>query len=152
VPAFLIRHAHAGSRSGWKGDDSLRPLSPKGHQQAGRIVERLAHEPITRILSSPALRCTETVEPLGDELGCEVEVDERLSEGADPDDAIELMYQLASAVPAFCSHGDLIPKMVRRLVAKGMKIKDANISQKGSFWVVEIEDHQAVRGRYVPPG
>ena len=30
VPVYLIRHAHAGSRSGWDGDDDRRPLSPKG--------------------------------------------------------------------------------------------------------------------------
>ena len=49
-----------------------------------------------------------------------------------------------------CSHGDLIPKMIRRLVGAGMRTKDANISQKGSLWVIEVEKGRPVKGKYYP--
>jgi 8-oxo-dGTP diphosphatase len=152
VPAYLIRHAHAGSRSAWKGDDDLRPLSAKGQMQAESITKRLKGEPLGQILSSPSLRCMQTVEPLAEKRGLEVEADKLLLEGADPDDAIALMFELAGRDPVLCSHGDLIPKVIRRLVGVGMKTKDANISQKGSIWIIEIDDGQAVKGRYLPPG
>jgi phosphohistidine phosphatase SixA len=152
VPAYLIRHAHAGSRSSWRGDDERRPLSPKGEAQADAIAEKLKTDPVGAILSSPSLRCVQTVEPLAKRHGLPLDTDERLLEGADADAAIDLLHALASHDPALCSHGDLIPKMVRRLVASGMKTKDANISQKGSMWVVELEGDRPVKGRYVPPG
>jgi len=48
-------------------DDLQRALTPKGERQAQRMAEwlnqRLAHS--TRILVSPALRCQQTVAPLG---------------------------------------------------------------------------------------
>lgn len=152
MPAYLIRHAHAGSRSAWKGDDELRPLSEKGRAQADAITARLRDEPIERVLSSPSLRCVETVEPLAERRRLEVEAEKALLEGAEPEDAINLLFELAPQNPALCSHGDLIPKMIRRLVASGMKTKDANISQKGSIWVIETDGDKPVRGRYLPPG
>ena len=62
---LLIRHARAGDRDQWTGDDRLRPLDDKGRRQARALVELLAGYEIDRIVSSPADRCIQTVEPLG---------------------------------------------------------------------------------------
>ncbi len=62
---LLIRHARAGDRDRWTGDDRLRPLDDKGRRQAEALVELLAGYEIDRIVSSPADRCIQTVEPLG---------------------------------------------------------------------------------------
>jgi hypothetical protein len=59
--------------------------------------------------------------------------------------------ELAPKNPVVCSHGDLIPKMIRRLAADGMKTKDPNLSQKGSLWVISVEKGRAVKARYHPP-
>jgi phosphohistidine phosphatase SixA len=152
VPAYLIRHAHAGSRSAWRDDDDLRPLSPKGRAQAEALRRRLKDDGVGHLLSSPAQRCIETLEPLAARCGLRIEVDKRLAEGADADEAVELLLRLVGEAPVLCTHGDLVPKIIRRLVAAGMKTKDANISQKGSLWVVDFEGRTAVRGRYFPPG
>jgi broad specificity phosphatase PhoE len=45
--------------------DEDRPLSVPGHREAHGLLARLRDYPITRILTSPALRCVQTVEPLG---------------------------------------------------------------------------------------
>ena len=37
----LVRHAHAGNRSAWRGDDRVRPLSAKGRAQADAIADAL---------------------------------------------------------------------------------------------------------------
>ncbi len=59
---YLIRHAHAGKRG--TVDDDLRPLSERGTTQARAIAESLAGSAIARIVSSPLVRCVETVVPI----------------------------------------------------------------------------------------
>lgn len=148
---YLIRHAHAGSRGAWVGDDRDRPLSDRGRAQADHVADVLADLPIGAVWSSPARRCVETVEPLAATRGLAVRCSPDLEEGADPESAIAFLRSQAGADAALCSHGDLIPKIVRRLSAAGMRSKDANISQKGSLWVFETDGDVVTRGRYVPP-
>ena len=148
---YLVRHAHAGNRSSWGGDDDDRPLSPKGRGQADGLLEWLADRPITRVLSSPSARCTETVAPLADAHGLEVETDRRLAEGGGAKPCIEAMLALSGDDVVLCSHGDLIPKVIRQLRSDGMDTKDPNLSQKGSTWVLEISGGKVVSGRYHPP-
>ena len=49
----LVRHADAGNRMAWSGDDFQRPLDDFGRMQAEAIGAALAGRPIERILSSP---------------------------------------------------------------------------------------------------
>ncbi len=151
VPVYLIRHAHAGSRSDWRGDDRERPISTKGRTQEASLRKRLATQKVGRVLSSPSRRCIETVEGIADDAGVDVEIRPELDEGADPDTAIALLTQLTDTNPVICSHGDLLPKLLRRFSAAGMKTKDSSISQKGSLWVVEMDGDRPVKGRYYPP-
>lgn len=151
VPVYLVRHAHAGSRAAWSGDDDQRPLSPTGKRQTDALLQRLGGLRVGCVVSSPSLRCVETVQPLARSLGVEVDMRKELYEGADADDALALLMELAPSDPAVCTHGDLIPKLIRRLVGEGMKTKDANVSQKGSLWVIEVDDGRPVKAKYYPP-
>jgi 8-oxo-dGTP diphosphatase len=151
VSVYLVRHAHAGSRAAWHGPDDARPLSPKGRRQADALVDQVDIGSVGTVVSSPAQRCVETVEPIAAEAGMKVRTFEELLEGADPDDAVALLLELAPSTPVVCSHGDLIPKVIRRLVAQGMNTKDANISQKGSLWVIEVDEGRPTTARYQPP-
>jgi 8-oxo-dGTP diphosphatase len=152
VAIYLIRHAHAGDRQAWGGDDDERPLDARGRKQAEHLATELADEPISRIFSSRATRCIETVEPLAAGHGLEITVARELAEGADADDAIAFLLEHEPANTAMVSHGDLIPKIIRRLNTSGLRTKDANISQKGSVWVLVADEGSFVRGRYHPPG
>ena len=58
VPLLLVRHARAGNRSKWRGDDRLRPLTRKGTRQAEGLVGLLDQLGPERILSSPFVRQT----------------------------------------------------------------------------------------------
>ena len=53
---YLLRHARAGRRSAWKGDDELRPLSKVGRRQAEGLVDVLGPCP-TSSRSSRAPTC-----------------------------------------------------------------------------------------------
>mgnify|MGYP001253632055 CR=1 FL=1 len=145
---YLVRHADALSRSGWAVDDRLRPLTEKGFDQARGLVEVLAAERIDTIVSSPAVRCLQTVEPLADALGLGVVEDPCLWEGNPVGPFRRLIDELDHAV--LCSHGDLIPDLVDQLIGEGMDAVGRDC-KKGSTWVLEREGPTFTRGTYRPP-
>ena len=148
---YLIRHAHAGSRSAWDGPDRDRPLSAKGRSQSRWLADLLADRRVGRILSSPAVRCTQTVEPLAGRLGLAVETSDDLREGADPRLTLDRLGALADEDAALCAHGDLIPEVVAALRADGMAIEGEPAAKKGSVWVLERQGGRFAEGRYVLP-
>ena len=128
----LLRHAGAEPRDEWAEPDHRRPLDDTGREQAAALVDSLRPgPPITDILSSPAVRCRQTVEPLARALGLEIRCDERLDEVEAPvaDEgeewvsaawkggrALRLLDELTSGTVdgrvVCCSHGDVIPATV----------------------------------------
>lgn len=146
----LIRHAKAGSRSAWAGNDVLRPLSAKGEAQAEGLADDLADRQIERVLSSPAERCVQTVEPLARQLALEVERCEALGEGRPLGPVLDLLHGL-EAEAVLCAHGDLIPAAVEHLTVEGMVLDGPARCQKGSVWTLERQGDRFVAGRYRPP-
>jgi len=136
---LVIRHAHAGSRAEWDGNDDLRPLSQRGIGQARNIARRFADVPLARIVSSPAVRCRQTVAPLADARGVDVTVDARLAEFVDSV-RIDPVLDVIDSVPddaAICSHGDVIPELIAALERRGMVIASEPCWRKGSVWVLD---------------
>src|SRR6202011_635594 len=80
--AYVVRHAKAGDRGEWTGDDRMRPLTKSGQRQAEGLANLLDRQPIDKILSSGYLRCVQTVEPLGARRQLPVEPVKELEEGA----------------------------------------------------------------------
>ena len=116
MSVVLLRHASAGDRAEWTGDDRRRPLDKKGWKQATRLVDELRELGVTRVLSSPYDRCVQTVEPLAEELGVGIEIDDRLAEGAGRRAALELLGELEDAVA--CTHGDIVEEVLGRSLKK----------------------------------
>lgn len=104
---LLIRHASAGDRDDWVGDDLPRPLDARGRGQASRLAELLNDYEIARVLSSPAVRCLQTVEPLARSRGLDIEVHEELGEEQQGEAGAELVRSLAREQTALCVHGGL---------------------------------------------
>jgi phosphohistidine phosphatase SixA len=109
---LLIRHARAGERDEWSGDDRRRPLDDRGRKQAGGLVDALSDYEVTRILSSPFDRCVHTVEPLARARGLEVELRDELGEEHQLDEGVELVRSLLEHVVAVCVHGGLSDALV----------------------------------------
>ena len=148
---LLVRHARAGSRKGWDGPDIERPLSKKGRRQGDGLVEILEPYGVKRILSSPYIRCTQTVKPLAEALGLEIEVRSELAEGAPVQDALALVRQHAGTTAAFCTHGDVVPAVLEALARKGGVTLPADYDYaKGSVWVLEEVSGKVVSARYLP--
>lgn len=146
---YVVRHAHAGSRGQWEGDDRARPLSEQGTAQANGLVELLGGEPIERILSSPAVRCVQTVEPLAVHRELTVEPHDTLFEGSWVTDVVDLVESF-DAPTVVCSHGDVIPDLLRGLTHRGMEVLDPLRWAKGSTWVIERDGDRWVDARYLP--
>jgi 8-oxo-dGTP pyrophosphatase MutT (NUDIX family)/phosphohistidine phosphatase SixA len=151
APAYLIRHAKAGDRATWTGDDLSRPLSKTGRRQAKALVRVLSSRPIKRIVSSPAVRCVDTVGPLADQRRLPIEPRGELLEGAPLSGLLGLLDELRSLGSVLCGHGDLIPAVVEHLEGTGMVIGSDRGWKKGSVWALEREAGLIVRATYIPP-
>lgn len=151
MPVYLVRHAHAGSRSGWRGDDHDRPLSDKGQLQVEGLQRFLADARVAEVASSRYRRCVETVEPLAAERGLSVRTVGLLAEGGGAGPVIDWLLERADDGVIACSHGDIIPKVLRRLLADGLVADHGAISQKGSVWILDAEGGRFARGRYLAP-
>lgn len=140
---YLVRHAKAGERNNWTGDDEARPLSKKGRRQSDALAARLAPLATGAIVSSPYVRCVQTLEPLAATLGAKVTIDERLAEENPASAAIELLDELGDG-SVLCSHGDVIPATVHELIRRGLELRSEPDWRKASVWVIE----RSRRGRY----
>ena len=147
----LIRHARAGSRSGWRDDDRLRPLSKKGRREAEALVNRLAHVPLQAVLSSPYVRCVQSVEPVARARGLAIQETERLAEGAGLDAFFGLLREATGRPSAYCAHGDLMYWIAEDVVNRRLVRRSDAGYAKGSAWILEEQQGRILAARYLPP-
>ena len=151
---YLVRHAKAGDRSSWNGDDRVRPLTGKGRRQAVKVCDRLF--PLVSIhseallISSPYTRCLQTLEPLAARMHSSVRGDDRLAEGYDRDGALELIATVPNG-SVLCSHGDVIPDVMAALQRRTTEIVGAPDWRKGSTWVLERVGVEITAASAIPP-
>ncbi|MGH3005737.1 MAG: SixA phosphatase family protein [Gaiellaceae bacterium] len=136
---LFVRHASAGERKRWKGDDRLRPLDARGRRQAEGLVDLLRRHGPSRVLSSSSVRCRETVEPLARDLGLTVEERGELAEGASADEVHSVAAKLAEEVVVLCTHGDVVAEVL------------GEESEKGSTWVFRFDGDVLTPIEYLPP-
>lgn len=151
---YLVRHAVAVGRSAWHHADERRPLTPKGKRQAQALLRLFEGADVRRVLSSPAVRCRDTVEPLAHARRIDLRVTPELAEGHGPRKAQELVADLATKKgdTVLCAHGDLIPELLRRLARDGVRLESELQYAKGSTWELQVENEEKiVRGLYHPP-
>ncbi len=146
---YLLRHAQAGDRTLWTGDDHVRPLTKKGNRQAVALVQQFKQWSVTSILSSPYLRCKQTVEPLAQARGLHIETHLALAEGARDDD-IRRLLQSAGDGTVLCTHGDVIGFLLYDLMAREIIEQGPFLAAKGSLWVLERTAGTITAARYVP--
>jgi len=147
---YVVRHAKAGSRGHWTGDDRQRPLSKKGIKQAEALVEILAPFPITAVYSSSFLRCVQTVEPLARMRKLPLKQSPSLAEGHGLAGAMELIGDAKLDEVVLSTHGDIVWELVEELVKRRVVQPGEGGFEKGSTWVVDFEDGSFVRARFIP--
>ena len=121
TPLIMMRHAKAMSRSSWTDSDRLRPLETRGKAQLPYVAQILTAFAATRLFSSPATRCVQTLTHYADDEGLQMATDAILSEENDSmglrDYTVTLAREVGkSGVPtAICSHGPMLSDMVDAL-------------------------------------
>ncbi|RZT87944.1 8-oxo-dGTP diphosphatase [Pseudonocardia sediminis] len=148
---LFVRHAKAGNRANWNGDDDLRPLSGTGHAQAERLAEFLPRFGPDRMCTAPPLRCRQTLEPLAASTGLTIAADEPLMGEHhywdDADAGLSRFRALAAetGVSVVASQGGVIPDVVEALLVaergnghRGSVAvpQDGVPSHKASTWVL----------------
>lgn len=144
----LVRHAKAGKRSLWEGDDRLRPLDQAGRRQARGLTTFLPPFGPSRVVAADRVRCVQTVEPFASVSGLDVEITETFADEGyldDPDRARTELLEIAKTVPAtvICSQGTALPGLVGDLA--GFESVSA---RKGSAWVLGFADGSVVSADY----
>ena len=149
---YVVRHAKAKNRLKWQQPDHLRPLTKAGLAQAEALPAHYEGQPFSRLISSPHVRCVQTLEPLAKARGLPLELAEELGEGASAGDALELMLALARAGPAaLCTHADVLVDAVEELLTAGIRLDGPLEFKKAATWVFEVRDGTFSSGRYVSP-
>ncbi|HTK62241.1 MAG TPA: NUDIX hydrolase [Pseudonocardia sp.] len=148
---LLVRHAKAGNREDWNGDDDKRPLTTKGRAQAERLVTSLGLFGPTRVYAAPPLRCVDTVGPIAAAVGTEVQIEPRFSEDGyweDPEAGLARLLEIVAepGVAVVCSQGEVIPDLIGLLTGE----EDPPF-RKASTWALGFAGTEVVTSDYYPP-
>src|SRR5450759_2570230 len=131
-PLVIIRHARSRSRSTWRDANPLRPLNPRGRQRAQALIPMLAAYGVTRVVTSPSVRCLDTVLPYAVAAAVRARLKAGLSEEGFAEQPDQAPYQLTRLLergnPAVvCSHGPVLPVLLERLA--GLAASDESAAE-----------------------
>jgi 8-oxo-dGTP pyrophosphatase MutT (NUDIX family) len=146
----LVRHAHAGKRDAFPGDDAARPLDDRGRAEAAALAPLLALFDPQRLVSATPLRCVQTLAPLAELVGLPVVVDPRFDEPVPGEELSDRVAQAVAAIAGLrgglrtviCSQGKVIPPLLATLDADRL-LGDADDlrayrTPKGTGWVLSF--------------
>jgi 8-oxo-dGTP diphosphatase len=149
---LIVRHAQAKPRKEWAGDDRERPLSAHGLRQADGLVAIMGNfGPRSRIISSPFVRCLQTVAPVAAVHHLGVEQAPELAEGQSAM-AVDLVRELSEEEVAVCTHGDVIAEILVALADEDRVDLGLNPRQaKGSIWALDGRGGKFSSAKYFAP-
>lgn len=156
---LLVRHARAGRRSAWSGDDALRPLDRVGVRQAEALRVALRWFGPERVFAATPLRCRDTVAALAADLGVPVQPEPGLTEeafAADRHGGLRRFAELAALGGRIvvCSQGKVVPHLLAHLGERdGVRVRRRNgkvPSRKGSVWALSFVDDRLTAADYYP--
>lgn len=154
MDVLVVRHGHAGSKQEWDGDDRARPLSARGASEAAAVADVVAAYLPRRVVSSPYLRCLQTVEPLARRLGLVVKESALLVPDAGRRAAafVRGLARLGGGPVVVCTHGETIEALQRLVVAPtALPFGPGSPHEKGSTWVLQVQDGRVTGAEYLPP-
>ncbi|WP_084764538.1 NUDIX hydrolase [Knoellia subterranea] len=148
-PLVVVRHAKALPRGDWKKDDQQRPLEARGRERAEALIPVLTAYQISRILTSPSLRCLDTISPYAVWSGIAPRAKRGLSEEgheAAPDRAgehVERALERGEAV-AICTHGPVMGAVLDALSPRLELVGEGSVEMLERF--VEARDENLAKG------
>ena len=139
----IVRHTRALDTQSWTDDDLLRPLDPHGRRAANGLTELIARHTVRRIVTSPTVRCRQSVQPLASRLGLDIEEWNELG----PDGMGATIVTQCFANPDFddavlCTHGEVMEPLTRledlRRAVRRRDLSRDRLLTKGSAWRLRI--------------
>jgi 8-oxo-(d)GTP phosphatase len=165
LPLILLRHASAGSKQSWPGDDLDRPLDAEGAAESDELALLLSCYGSGRVITSAAERCVATVRPYALLTGAKLEIEPALTAGyhdGEPwpgdqaDAAADLVARItAGGLPAVvCAHRENLPPLLAAACAAlGADPPAGGPLRKGDFWVLNVADGRlAAAEQHSPAG
>jgi 8-oxo-dGTP diphosphatase len=149
----ILRHAHAGEKRKWRVDDARRPLSPQGISQADAFAAGVRDLRVSRILTSPTLRCEQTVKPLAASRGLPVEFVPELAPTASVKALRELMEAPEIDGAILCTHGEMITALSATWEEDGYLglPPPGSHTHKGGGWFIRGYPGTDATAAYLPP-
>jgi phosphohistidine phosphatase SixA len=150
----LIRHADAGVRVDWSAADEWRGLSALGHRQAEEVPGRLRGLSLLRVLSSPSLRCRQTVVPVARALGVDVEPRRELAASGAPGDLYRFLGDPESEATLLCTHRETLDTLFTQLALIGVAVPRSDPPmEKAAAWLLlgAVGAGPGLRVHYLPP-
>ncbi|AOD24555.1 NUDIX hydrolase [Rhodococcus sp. p52] len=152
--ALIVRHAKAGSRKKYKGDDRYRPLDASGRAQAEALVPQLTAFGGDSVVSADRTRCIATVEPFASRHGLEIAIEPALSEEeyrADPDRGRKRALEIASGpgTPVISSQGRVTPPLLEWWAERDGLVLPPARNRKASMWVLSLRGDRLVAADHI---
>ncbi|KUI12403.1 NUDIX hydrolase [Mycobacterium lehmannii] len=146
---LIVRHATAGSKSRFKGDDRKRPLDKNGRAQAESLVAMLLAFGADRLFAADRVRCVSTLEPLAQKLGTSIRSDGLLTEEAYAENrkaARQRFLEIAdtAGTPVICTQGKVIPDLIEWWCERDGVRPDKSRNRKGSTWVMSLHNGRLI--------
>ena len=155
---LLVRHAHAGDKRHWPGPDAERPLGIRGWAQAEGLLDTLGDLRVERLLTSPSLRCRQTLLPLAAALDLDLEAVDDLGTDGDVDRLVRPVHRPRQATARCCaptarSWASCSPGSARvgTSTAGTSPPRGRPRYEKGSTWVLKGAADGRFHARYLPP-
>ncbi len=151
---LIVRHATAGRKSRYKGDDTNRPLDKHGRAQAESLVGLLLAFGVTDIHAADRSRCRQTVEPLAEELSADITDEPALTEEAAAENRKRVRQRVqeiaaATDTPVICTQGKVIPDLLEWWCERDGVKPDKSRNRKGSVWVLSLADGKLIAADHI---
>lgn len=145
---ILLRHAKATPRDQWDGEEAKRPLLPDGKKQAKRLIPALDAYAPKRLVTSPWMRCYQTVEPYSKNKKRTLILRSQLTELSNAlsprktKHAVEQIFDTSKSA-LLCSHRPALPTIVQTLSSRAIpeiqeQLLDATTLRPAEFVVLRL--------------
>lgn len=142
-PIIVLRHGKTVPPGAWDGPDATRPLLHRGLEQSRNVAPAIAAWGPTKLLSSTAVRCLATIEPVAALTGLPVKASAGISQDAYEDGTATVRAIVGKRLRkrvgvVLCSHGPVIPEIIDELAAATNTPLDGSLRRAGMLSTSEF--------------
>ena len=142
-PIIVLRHGRAVPPASWDGPDATRPLMHRGLEQSRNVAAAIAAWGPAKLISSPAVRCLATIDPVATLTDLPVKQSAGISQDAFEDGVARVRKTMRKRLAAgiavvLCSHGPVIRDLIDEAAALTNTPLDAPLRRAGMLSTSEF--------------